>query len=76
MRLRRLPVRPLGRDRDRLRPVRAARISYVGELGWELYVPSEFAPGVLEALLDHPEPPRLCGFHTLHAMRTESGFRH
>ena len=57
-------------------PVRAARISYVGELGWELYVSSEFAAHVLDTLLDRPEPPRLCGFHTLHSMRTESGFRH
>ena len=32
-------------------PVRAARITYVGELGWELYVPVEFAAGVYEALL-------------------------
>jgi 4-methylaminobutanoate oxidase (formaldehyde-forming) len=29
--------------------VRALRITYVGELGWELYVPSEFAPGVFDA---------------------------
>jgi 4-methylaminobutanoate oxidase (formaldehyde-forming) len=57
-------------------PARAARISYVGELGWELYVSSEFAAHVLDTLLDRPEPPRLCGFHTLHSMRTESGFRH
>ncbi|MET0850652.1 MAG: FAD-dependent oxidoreductase, partial [Candidatus Rokuibacteriota bacterium] len=32
-------------------PVRAARITYVGELGWELYVPVEFAAGLYEALL-------------------------
>ncbi|MDZ7713075.1 MAG: FAD-dependent oxidoreductase [Rhodovibrio sp.] len=57
-------------------PVRAARISYVGELGWELYVSSEFAAHVLDTLLDQPAPPRPCGFHTLHSMRTESGFRH
>src|SRR4029453_7659563 len=28
--------------------VRATRITYVGELGWELYIPSEFAPAVYE----------------------------
>ncbi len=31
--------------------VRATRITYVGELGWELYVPTEFAVGVYEALM-------------------------
>src|SRR5262249_56634274 len=30
--------------------VRATRITYVGELGWELYVPAEFAAGVYEDL--------------------------
>ena len=30
--------------------VRATRLTYVGELGWELYVPVEFAVGVYEAL--------------------------
>ena len=28
--------------------VRAVRITYVGELGWELYVPAEFAAGVYD----------------------------
>jgi len=32
--------------------VRAARITYVGELGWELYIPSEFALGVYDAIVD------------------------
>ena len=31
--------------------VRATRITYVGELGWELYVPVEFAVGVYEDLM-------------------------
>ena len=30
--------------------VRATRITYVGELGWELYVPSDFAVGVFDLL--------------------------
>ena len=33
-------------------PVLASRISYVGELGWELYVPMEAAAAVWETLLD------------------------
>ena len=36
--------------------VRATRITYVGELGWELYVPVEFAVGVYEELLSRPAP--------------------
>ena len=44
--------------------VRASRITYVGELGWELYVPTEFATGVFDALVDggrrsRPAPRRL-----------------
>ena len=31
--------------------VRATRITYVGELGWELYVPTEFALGVYDELM-------------------------
>jgi 4-methylaminobutanoate oxidase (formaldehyde-forming) len=30
--------------------VRATRLTYVGELGWELYVPAEFANGVFDLL--------------------------
>ena len=32
--------------------VRATRITYVGELGWELYVPAEFAVGAYEDLIN------------------------
>ena len=35
--------------------VRALRITYVGELGWELYVPTEFATGVYDALVGEGE---------------------
>ena len=31
-------------------PVRALRVTYVGELGWELHVPVEYAAGLYEAL--------------------------
>ncbi len=58
--------------------VRALRVSYVGELGWELYMPSEFALHVYEELTragaDHGL--RLCGFHTLNSCRVEKGYRH
>src|SRR5438132_406651 len=32
-------------------PVRASRVTYVGELGWEVYVATELAPGVYDALV-------------------------
>ena len=32
-------------------PVRASRITYVGELGWELYVPSEYACNVYDSIV-------------------------
>lgn len=56
--------------------VRAVRMTYVGELGWELYVPSEFAPGVFDAIMAADGAPRPAGFHALHSLRTESGYRH
>ena len=34
---------------------RASRVTYVGELGWELYIPTEFALSVYEELFKHGE---------------------
>ncbi|WP_067561308.1 GcvT family protein [Halofilum ochraceum] len=56
--------------------VRAVRMTYVGELGWELYVPTEFAAGVFDTIMGQADAPRLAGFHALHSLRTESGYRH
>jgi 4-methylaminobutanoate oxidase (formaldehyde-forming) len=58
--------------------VRAHRISYVGELGYELYVPSEFAVHVLDALLDtgHAFGMRLAGLLALDSLRLEKAYRH
>ena len=39
-------------------PVRAIRASFVGELGWELYVPSEFAVHVYDAIVEAGRGPR------------------
>ena len=59
-------------------PVRATRITYVGELGWELYVPSEFAGHVFDRLIeagaDHGL--RLAGMHVLDSCRIEKAYRH
>lgn len=58
--------------------VRASRITYVGELGWELYIPTEFAPGVFDALMAEGEPLglRLAGYHALNSLRMEKSYRH
>ncbi|MGA2045459.1 MAG: FAD-dependent oxidoreductase [Roseiarcus sp.] len=58
--------------------VRAARITYVGELGWELTMPSEFARGVFDALVEAGGPFRLtlAGLHALDSCRIEKAYRH
>jgi len=58
--------------------VRASRITYVGELGWELYIPAECAPAVFDALVAAGEPLglRLAGYHALNALRMEKAYRH
>ena len=58
--------------------VRASRITYVGELGWELYVPAEFAQHVFETLVASGAAHglRLAGYHAMNACRTEKGYRH
>jgi len=57
--------------------VRATRITYVGELGWELYVPTEFAVGVYEDLMAAGEPlgVRNGGYYAIESMRLEKGYR-
>ncbi len=58
--------------------VRAHRISYVGESGFELYMPTEFARHVFETILDAGERHglRLAGMHAMDALRLEKAFRH
>ncbi|MEL6746570.1 MAG: FAD-dependent oxidoreductase, partial [Pseudomonadota bacterium] len=57
---------------------RAHRVSYVGELGWELYVSADQATHVFEAIeaagADHGL--KMCGLHTLDSCRIEKAFRH
>ncbi|WP_292553385.1 aminomethyltransferase family protein, partial [Mesorhizobium sp.] len=57
---------------------RAHRVTYVGELGWELYVSTEQAAHVFEAISDAGEEVglKLCGLHTLDSCRIEKAFRH
>ena len=58
--------------------VRASRITYVGELGWELYVPTEFMIGVYDEIVSAGATFGLqhCGYHALNALRIEKGYRH
>ena len=58
--------------------VRASRITYVGELGWELYVPTEFAPHVFETVMDAGADHGLlpAGMHALNSLRIEKAYRH
>jgi 4-methylaminobutanoate oxidase (formaldehyde-forming) len=58
--------------------VRASRITYVGELGYELYIPTEFAPSVFDLILSAGAPfgLRLAGYHALNSLRMEKAYRH
>jgi len=57
--------------------VRATRITYVGELGWELYVPCEFAVGVYQLLTAAGREFGLvnAGYYAIESMRLEKGYR-
>lgn len=58
--------------------VRASRITYVGELGWELYIPGEFALHVYERLREAGAEfgLALAGMHAMNACRMEKAYRH
>ena len=58
--------------------VLACRISYVGELGWELYIPTEFSLAIFDELVAHGERYglRFAGYHALDSLRLEKGYRH
>ena len=57
---------------------RAHRLSYVGELGWEIYVTADMAAHVLEAVLAAGQGHglKLCGLHAMDSCRIEKAFRH
>ena len=58
--------------------VRAQRISYNGELGWEVFVDATFAPYLFELIMsgEKARPPKLVGFHAAESLRTEKAYRH
>jgi 4-methylaminobutanoate oxidase (formaldehyde-forming) len=57
--------------------VLALRMTYVGELGWELYVPWSEAVDVYDAIVAGGKPHGLrhAGYHAMNTLRTEAGYR-
>ena len=57
---------------------RVHRVTYVGELGWEIYMPADMAGHVFETLWQAGQGlgARLCGMHMMDSCRIEKGFRH
>jgi len=58
--------------------LQAGRVSYVGELGWELYIPTELAAYVYDRVVEAGGAfgLRHAGVHAMNACRIEKGFRH
>ena len=57
--------------------VRATRITYVGELGWELLVPYDIAAHIWDILMEAGRPfgVRPAGYHALNSLRMEKAYR-
>ena len=57
---------------------RVHRVSYVGELGWEIYVSSDMAAHAFETLYEAGQDHglKLCGMHVMDSCRIEKAFRH
>ncbi|MDT4891816.1 MAG: hypothetical protein QOE97_851 [Pseudonocardiales bacterium] len=58
-------------------PVRALRVTFVGELGWELYASTEYGAALWSALLEAGRPHGLvaAGYRAIDSMRVEKGYR-
>ncbi|MFZ5676529.1 MAG: GcvT family protein [Pseudomonadota bacterium] len=58
--------------------VRASRVTFVGELGWEIYMPAEFATHVYDRLAEAGAPLGLKqgGYFAINSLRMEKGYRH
>ncbi|MCH7478492.1 MAG: aminomethyl transferase family protein [SAR324 cluster bacterium] len=55
----------------------AKRLTFIGELGWELHIPSEFVQDVFDLLMDAGAEfdLRLAGYHALEHLRCERAYR-
>ncbi|MGB9184547.1 MAG: FAD-dependent oxidoreductase [Solirubrobacteraceae bacterium] len=58
-------------------PVRALRVTFVGESGWELYCPTEYGAGLWRTLWEAGRPHGLtaAGYRAIDALRLEKGYR-
>jgi glycine cleavage system aminomethyltransferase T/glycine/D-amino acid oxidase-like deaminating enzyme len=58
-------------------PVRALRVTYVGELGWELYCPMEFGAALWRVVWEAGAPLGLVagGYRAIDSLRLEKGYR-
>ena len=58
-------------------PVRALRVTYVGELGWEIYCPTEYGMRLWRTLWEAGEPHGMVagGYRAIDSMRVEKGYR-
>ena len=58
-------------------PALAARVTYVGELGWELYCPAEYGAALWDLLWEAGAEHGLvaCGYRAIDALRIEKGYR-
>ena len=58
--------------------VRALRVSYVGELGWELYVARDSTVDLFDAVMEEGEAYGIhpAGYHAMNTLRLEAGYRH
>lgn len=58
--------------------VRASRLTYVGEMGYELYMPTEFAAHVFDQIAEAGADfgLRMGGFFAINSLRMEKGYRH
>ena len=65
------------RSASRTPRVLASRRTYVGELGWELYVPAEYAGAVYDALMQAGADfgARNAGYYAVESLRLEKGYR-
>ncbi|HJZ34690.1 MAG TPA: FAD-dependent oxidoreductase [Solirubrobacterales bacterium] len=58
-------------------PVRALRVTYVGELGWELYCPTEYGLGLWRTIWEAGQEHGIVagGYRAIDSMRLEKGYR-
>jgi 4-methylaminobutanoate oxidase (formaldehyde-forming) len=58
-------------------PVLALRVTYVGELGWELHIPIEFVATVYDALMEAGREHGIvnAGYRAIESLRLEKGYR-